>query len=222
MKIKWLGHSCFLLTAASGTTLLTDPYDTAAYRTTLLYRSLDEPPGMSPDVVTISHGHADHGNVEALSGTPEIVSTPRSRRAAGFNIRGVEAFHDAERGALRGDNIIFLIEADGMTVCHLGDLGHELTPEQVGAIGSPDVLLIPVGGNFTIGAAEATRVWQQLSPAITIPMHYRNDKCLFKIDGYEKFTAGKPGVETPATSEIELVKENPPSSPKIIVLEPAN
>lgn len=222
MKIQWLGHSCFLITAASGATLLTDPYDAAHYPDTLLYRPLDEPPVLSPDVVTISHGHADHGNVEALSGTPEIVRTPRPHQAAGFNIRGVEAFHDAEHGALRGDIIMFLIEADGMTVCHLGDLGHELTSEQAGAIGSPDVLLIPVGGNFTIDAAAATRVWQQLTPAITIPMHYRNDKCLFKIDGYEKFTAGKPAVETPAASEIELVKENLPSSPKIIVLEPAN
>src|SRR5665648_772517 len=149
MKIKWLGHSCFLLTAASGTTLLTDPYDTAAYRDTLLYRSLDEPPGISPDVVTISHGHADHGNVEALSGTPEIVRTPRPRQAAGFSIRGIECFHDVEHGALRGENIIFLVEADGLTVCHLGDLGHELEPAQIEDIGAVDLLLIPVGGTFT-------------------------------------------------------------------------
>jgi len=222
MKVKWLGHSCFLLTTASGATLLTDPYDPAAYPETLLLRPLDGPPGISPDVVTVSHGHADHGNVEALSGTPEIVRTPRARQAAGFSIRGIESYHDVEHGALRGDNIIFLVEADGLVVCHLGDLGHELEPAQVEAIGAVDLLLIPVGGTFTIDAAAATRVWQQLSPRVTIPMHYRNDRCLFRIDGVDRFVQGKPAVETPGASEIELSKENLPASPKIFVLEPEN
>lgn len=222
MKVRWLGHSCFLLTAASGSTLLTDPYDSAAYPGTLLYRPLDDPPGIAPDVVTVSHGHKDHGNLEALSGMPEIVRTPRARQASGFSIRGVESFHDIEHGALRGENVMFVIEADGFAVCHLGDLGHELEADQVEAIGEIDLLMIPVGGNFTIDAATATTVWRQLSPRITIPMHYRNDKCLFSIDGVDRFTQGKRGVENPGVSEIELSKENPPFSPKIFVLEPEN
>ncbi|MBI5871360.1 MAG: MBL fold metallo-hydrolase [Actinobacteria bacterium] len=222
MKVKWLGHSCFLLTAASGSTLLTDPYDTTAYPGTLLYKPLDDPPGISPDVVTVSHGHADHGNVEAVSGMPEIVKTPRARQASGFNIRGVESFHDIEHGALRGDNVMFVIEADGLVVCHLGDLGHELEPAQVEAIGEVDLLLIPVGGTFTIDAAAATLVLRQLSPRLAIPMHYRNDKCLFRIDGVDRFIQGKPGLETPGVSEIGLSKENLPASPKIFVLEPEN
>jgi len=222
MKIKWLGHSCFLLTAGSGAKLLTDPYDSAAYPGTLLLQPLEDLPGIAPDVVIVSHDHADHGNVEALSGTPEIVRTPRPRQAAGFSIRGIECFHDVEHGALRGENIIFLVEADGLTVCHLGDLGHELEPAQIEAIGAVDLLLIPVGGTFTIDAAIATRVWRQLSPPVTIPMHYRNDRCLFRIDGVDRFTEGKPVVETPDASEIELSKENLPVSPKIVVLEPEN
>ncbi|MDO8736581.1 MAG: MBL fold metallo-hydrolase [Thermoleophilia bacterium] len=222
MKIKWLGHSCFLLTSASGATLLTDPYDTSAYPGALLHRPLDDPPGIAPDVVTVSHGHADHGNVEALSGTPEIVKTPRERLAAGFSIRGVESFHDTEHGALRGENLIFLIRCEGMTVCHLGDLGHELEPAQLEAVGEVDVLLIPVGGVYTVDAAAATRVWRQLSPRVAIPMHYRNEKCLFKIDGVDKFTSGKQGVEYPGNSEIDLSKDNLPGIPKIFVLEPEN
>ncbi len=222
MKIKWLGHSCFLITADSGATLVTDPYDTRAYPGRLLYRPLDDPPGLAADVVTVSHHHSDHGNAEALSGMPEIVMTPAAREAAGFSIRGVEVFHDVERGARRGDVISFVIGVDGLSVCHLGDLGHVLEAEQVEAIGDIDVLLIPVGGNFTIDAAAATRVWQQLSPPVTIPMHFRNDKCLFKIEGVEGFIAGKPGVERPGVSEIILKKENLPVSPKIIVLEHAN
>jgi L-ascorbate metabolism protein UlaG (beta-lactamase superfamily) len=222
MKIKWLGHSCFLLTADTGATLLTDPYDTMAYPGTLLYRPLDDPPGITPDVVTISHGHADHANAEALPGTPEIVRTPPPHQAAGFSIHGVETFHDAEKGARRGANIVFIVETGGVRVCHLGDLGHELTAAQSEAIDAIDVLLIPVGGFFTIDAATATRVWQQLAPTVTVPMHYRNDKCRFNIDGVDKFTAGKPEVEIPGVSEIELTKENLPVGPKIVVLEHAN
>ncbi len=222
MRIRWLGHSCFLLTAASGATLLTDPYNAAAYPGTLLYQPLEETPGLMPDVVTVSHGHKDHGNVDGLAGTPEIVRTVRPRQAAGFNIRGIESFHDAEMGAIRGDNIIFIIEADSVTVCHMGDLGHVLEAEQVGSIGAVDVMMIPVGGNYTITAADATRVWQQLSPPVTMPMHYRNDKCLLKLDGVEGFTAGKPTVEKPGVSEIELKKENLTAGPKIVVLEHSN
>jgi len=222
MKIKWLGHSCFLLSAENGATLLTDPYDTKAYPGTLLYRPLDETPGLMPDVVTISHAHADHGNAGGLAGHPEIIRAPQPHQVAGFSTRGVECFHDSELGARRGEIIVFIIEAGDIRVCHLGDLGHELTAEQVEAIGEVDVLLIPVGGIFTIDAPTATRVWQQLMPPVTIPMHYRNDKCLFKIDGVDRFLAGKPQVETPGASEIELKKDILPAGPKIFLLEHAN
>lgn len=218
MKIRWLGHSCFLITADSGETLITDPYDTQAYPSTLLHAPLDE----STDVITSSHNHADHANIEAIGGTPVIVKTPAAREAAGFSIRGVEAFHDTQSGAMRGDIIIFIIRTGNITVCHLGDLGHELTSDQAYEIGAVDVLLIPVGGNFTIDAAAATRIWQQLAPPLTFPMHYRNDKCLFKIDGVDRFIAGKPDVETPGISEMTIEKENLPSSPKIVVLDHAN
>lgn len=218
MKIKWLGHSCFLVTADTGATLLTDPYDTDAYPGTLLHAPLDE----SPDVVTSSHGHADHANIEAIGGTPEIVRTPAPREAAGFSIRGVKAFHDNQSGAIRGDNVIFIIKTGDLSVCHLGDLGHELSSEQAREIGEVDVLFIPIGGTFTIDAAAATRIWQQLAPPLTFPMHYRNDRCLFNIDSVDRFIAGKPDVETPGTSEMTIEKENLPNSPKIVVLEYAN
>lgn len=219
MKVKWLGHSSFLITSsASGGTLLTDPYDIAAYPDSLLYDAITE----SADVVTVSHGHADHANIEAVGGTPEVVTAAAPRDTAGFNIRGVETFHDAEMGTQRGDNIIFIIAADGVVLCHLGDLGHELSPGQVEAIGPVDILLVPVGGNYTIDAPAATIVWRQLNPAVAVPMHYRNDKCRLAIEGVEPFIAGKEGVETPGTSEIELTQENLPASPKIIVLDPAN
>lgn len=218
MKIRWLGHSCFLMTTEAGNTLITDPYNAVPYAGTLLYDPVDQ----SADVVTMSHNHSDHGNVAAVGGTPVVVTAPGRREAAGFLISGVATFHDTQAGAQRGDNIVFCMTAEGVTVCHLGDLGHELSPRQVEEIGPVDVLLIPVGGTFTIDAAGATRVWQQLSPRVAIPMHFRNDKCAFNIDGVEGFLSGKPDVERPDLNEITLIKENLPAGQKIVVLEPAN
>ncbi|MHB8858693.1 MAG: MBL fold metallo-hydrolase [Thermoleophilia bacterium] len=223
MKIKWLGHSCFLITAGSGASLLTDPYDSSNYPGRLMYKPLEETPGLSPDVVTVSHGHADHGNVEAVKGAQFILrEATELTEAAGFSIRGLQMFHDSEGGSRRGNDIVFIIQADGISICHMGDLGHELSEEQAAAIGAVDVLLIPVGGFFTIDAAAATRIWKRLAPAVTLPMHYRNDKCLFEIEGVDKFTEGKAGVEHPGTSEIELEKDNLPAGPKIIVPEHSN
>lgn len=218
MKVKWIGHSCFLLTAASGSTLLTDPFDAEHYKDSLGYAPIEE----TTDIVTVSHGHKDHSHIESVGGTPLVISSTTAHNFAGFNVHGVASFHDTQMGAQRGDNVIFTVRADGVSICHLGDLGDTLSAEQVEAIGDVDVLLIPVGGNFTIDAAAATRVWQQLSPPVTIPMHYCNDKCRFAIDKVDRFLAGKPSVEQAETSEIIVAKESLPSIPKIIVLEPAN
>lgn len=218
MIIKWLGHSCFLLRADSGSTIVTDPYDPDYYGDRLEYAYVDE----TADLVTVSHDHPDHGNIEAVRGDPIVLRSAGRREAAGFQVKGVASFHDTQAGAQRGDNVIFNITVDGIAVCHLGDLGESLSMEQVSDIGEVDVLLVPVGGTFTIDAAAATRVWQQISAPVTIPMHYRNEKCHFDIDGVDRFLAGKPAVERPGTSEIALAKDNLPASPKIIVLDPAN
>lgn len=218
MKIKWLGHSCFLITANSGATLLTDPYDPDAYPGKLLYAPLDE----SPDVVTLSHGHPDHYNVGALGGEPHVAVGLSEQEAGPFHIMGISSFHDHEGGQLRGGNIIYSITVDGITICHMGDIGHVLPPEKVEQVGQVDVLLIPVGGTYTVDAGAATEIWHQLNPAITIPMHFRNDKCLFPIDGVDLFLEGKLDVEQPGTSELELSKEMLPAGPKIVVLKPAN
>jgi L-ascorbate metabolism protein UlaG (beta-lactamase superfamily) len=218
MIIRWLGHSCFRITSAEGKTLITDPYDIDAYPDSLLYAPLDE----APDVVTLSHRHADHANTAILKGGPEIVEARATQFAAGFSIRGISTYHDDQDGDARGDNTIFRIIVDQVSICHLGDLGHELTQARVDQIGEVDVLLIPVAGYFTIGSDQATRVMEQLQPAITIPMHFRNDKCLFEIDTVDRFLAGKADVEQPGVCDITITKENLPASPKIVVLEPYN
>ncbi len=219
MTIRWIGHSCFLITAGSGAALLTDPYDCRAYPETLLYRQVD----LSPDICTVSHAHADHAAVSHLGGQPRIIDTVGKYDVDGFAIRGVATFHDSSEGSRRGRNTVFVIRADGIAVCHLGDLGHELSERQLAEIGKVDVLLIPVGGFFTIDAAAATGVWRQLGPPpVAIPMHFRNEKCLFRIQGVNEFLAGKDDVDRPGESEIELKQENLPGASKIIVLEPAN
>ena len=218
MKIQWIGHSCFLITDDSGGTLLTDPYDTQAYGGSLLYRQVD----LSPDVVTVSHAHADHAGVGRLGGSPRVLDTTGENDINGFKVRGVATFHDNAQGAQRGANTVFVIRADGLTAAHLGDLGHELSDRQLEDIGPLDVALMPVGGFFTIDAAGATRVWQQLGPpAVTIPMHFRNDKCHFSIEGVAPFLEGKIHVETPGASEFMATEENLSGGPKIVVLDPA-
>jgi L-ascorbate metabolism protein UlaG (beta-lactamase superfamily) len=218
MKLKWIGHSCFLLTADSGATLLTDPYDASSYSGAIRYQPID----LAPDVVTMSHGHADHAGIEQLGGDPVVLKAPGLREIEGFTIKGISTFHDTEYGATRGDNTVFRISADGITICHLGDLGHVLEASQVAEIGDVDVLLVPVGGTFTIDAGGATRVWQQLGPPVTIPMHFLNEKNSLRLETVDRFLAGKPDVERPGVSELTLEKEKLPASPKIVLLEPAN
>jgi L-ascorbate metabolism protein UlaG (beta-lactamase superfamily) len=217
MRIEWLGHSCFLLSTTAGSKLVTDPYDAGHYGDRLEYK----PVGTAANVVTRSHSHMDHGDVAAVAGSPVVIDTAISREAAGFTVFGVSTFHDRQQGAQRGNNIAFVIRADGVTVCHLGDIGHELSAGQIEELGKIDVLLMPVGGTFTVDADAATNIWHRLAPAITIPMHFRNDKCHFEIDGVEPFLEGKPDVETPGTSHIDVTQEKLSGGPKIIVLSPS-
>lgn len=198
--------------------MLTDPYDTEAYPGSLLYEPLDE----TPDIVTLSHRHADHANTAILKGDPMVIESHETQLVDGFSIRGISTYHDDQDGDARGDNTIFRIIVDGIAICHLGDLGHDLIQTRAEQIGEVDVLLLPVGGFFTINAGQATRVMEQLEPAITIPMHFRNDKCRFEIDGVDRFLAGKDNVEQARTSGIEISKDNLPAEPKIVVLEPYN
>jgi L-ascorbate metabolism protein UlaG (beta-lactamase superfamily) len=164
MQLRWFGQSCFLLTSLAGTRVLMDPFGRG-----LGYRV----PQLQADVVTTSHYHFDHNNIAAARGNFYHLDSHGSYTAKDIGITGTLTCHDAFQGARRGSNVIFTFSVDGLRVCHCGDLGHVLSPEQVLAIGKVDVLLVPVGGNFTIDAAGALKVRDQLGPAITIPMHYR-------------------------------------------------
>ena len=164
MLLKWFGQSCFLMTSQAGTRVLMDPFGKG-----LGYRV----PQLQADIVTTSHNHFDHNNIAAVKGNFSHIDTRGTYTHKDIGINGTLTCHDKVQGANRGSNIVFTFSVDGLRVCHCGDLGHVLTPEQMSAIGRVDVLLVPVGGNFTINAAEAMEVRKQLNPAITIPMHFR-------------------------------------------------
>lgn len=164
MRLIWFGQSCFLLTSQAGTRVLIDPFGKG-----LGYRM----PELQADIVSTSHDHFDHNNLAAVKGNFYHIDTRGAYAHKDIGISGVLTCHDKVQGARRGSNVVFTFDVDGLRVCHCGDLGHVLRPEQVEAIGKVDVLMLPVGGTFVINAAEALQVRSQLQPAITIPMHYR-------------------------------------------------
>ena len=214
MKIKWLGHSSFMITSDSGTKVITDPYTPGGFG--LNYGEIRE----SADVVTVSHEHGDHNNVAAVGGNPEVVKGTTEIKGIKFN--GTPTHHDDAGGDQRGNNIIFCFEVDGVAVCHLGDLGHPLGDKEITEVGKVDILLIPVGGNFTIDAKIATEVCNKLSPKVIIPMHYQNERCpSFPVSGVEEFLQGKAGVSRPDASEAEFKQGELPATTQIVVLQPA-
>jgi L-ascorbate metabolism protein UlaG (beta-lactamase superfamily) len=217
MHIEWLGHASFLITTRAGKKILTDPYTAGSYGGAVGYGKIDIP----VDVVTVSHAHDDHCGVTDLKGSPEVINESEGRTTTGLCFEGIRTYHDGQHGTERGENIIFVIEAEGMRICHLGDLGHPLDDTTVSRIGKVDVLLIPVGGVYTIDADQATHVVAALNPRVVIPMHYKTEVLGFPIDGVERFLKGKEGIKRVGRSGIEIEKDALPKEREIIVLEHA-
>ncbi len=172
MKLTYLGHSTFLVEAA-GTTILIDPFDA----------KVGYPmPKVSPTVVLISHEHVDHNHLAMAQGQPKVIRGLEAgewrtvrERIDGVAISAVPTYHDSTKGQERGLNTVFIVEAEGLRVVHLGDLGHGLDEASAGAVGHPDVLMIPVGGYYTIDATQAHVVVARLRPGIVVPMHYKTE-----------------------------------------------
>ena len=216
MKIKWLGHSSFMITSDAGIRIITDPYEPAFVAAGgPSYGEIKE----TADIVTVSHEHTDHNNVAAVRGNPEVVRG--TTEIKGIEFKGIPTYHDDAGGKKRGNNTILCFEVDGVRVCHLGDLGHRLSDRQVAELGNIDILLIPVGGFFTIDAKVATEVCNQLKPRVILPMHYKTDKCDFPIAGVDEFLRGKEGVSKLNASEVEFKPGELPASTRIIVLKSA-
>ncbi len=211
MKIKWLGHSCFLITSVEGVRIVLDPYKSESH---LNYVEVRE----KADLVTTSHEHYDHNYTALIPGKPEVVKGRGVRNIKGIAIRGIDAWHDAAGGKERGSNTIFCLLIEGMQVCHMGDLGHLPTAEQLIEIGTVDILLLPVGGVFTIDVKAATELMDKLKPKVAIPMHYKTDRCTWLQYSADDFARGKNSVKRLDTSEIEINKAKLPETPEIIIL----
>jgi L-ascorbate metabolism protein UlaG (beta-lactamase superfamily) len=211
MKIKWLGHSSFLLTSDKGTRIITDPYTPGQG---LSYA----PIGEAADAVTISHEHSDHNNEQAIKGNPKIIRGEGEAKVGGVAIKGVGSFHDGEKGSQRGKNTVFCFDIDGMNLCHLGDLGQMLNEKQIGEIGRVDILLIPIGGYFTIDAQQATAVVAALKPRLIFPMHFKTAKSNFPIAGVEPFLKDKARVQKSTQSETTVSQYDLPAEAEIRLL----
>ncbi|MDE6356678.1 MAG: MBL fold metallo-hydrolase [Clostridia bacterium] len=178
MKIEYLGHSCFKLTESTGTSIVCDPYsEEIGYKM----------PVTSANAITISHEHYDHNAVKNVGGNPEIIKEQSSFSLPGVEVDAVKSFHDGRRGKMRGENTIFKFRMDGIDVCHLGDLGEECSSALIEAILPVNVLLIPVGGNYTIDAEMAKEYVDRIMPDVVIPMHYRVKDCKLDIDKVDEF-----------------------------------
>ena len=220
MELKFNGHAAFLLTAADGTRLLTDPYnDEVGYRVPL----------DAADYVTVSHDHFDHASVENVPGDPVVIKGPGEHAAGGIGIVGVETDHDDAGGAERGKNTVFVFtlndEGQQVRILHAGDLGIQPTRAQLAAFGEVDVMLVPVGGHYTIDAADAKAFVASLRPRLVVPMHYKTEAIGFPIAPVDDFLAQMAGCEVrrPGVSVAiggRALKDLPSSAtPPIVVLD---
>lgn len=203
MKIQWLGHSSFRLIGSK--TIITDPFGDIGITF----------PNVRADIVTVSHGHHDHNAVELVKGEPAIVDDAGPHIVADVSVMGYNTAHDDAKGAKRGNNIVFVIKMDGTKVVHLGDLGAMPDHSVLKAINSPDVLLIPVGGNYTIDAQMASEIIKAVQPKTTIPMHYKTQGLDVAVAGIEPFLDLMQDVQHVQGSELLLT----PSMSRVIVFE---
>lgn len=211
MKIEYLGHSCFKLTESTGTSVVCDPFgEEVGY----------DLPEITADAVTVSHHHFDHDNIKAVRGAATVIDAEGSYELPGVDIDGLKSFHDDAGGANRGGNVIFKFRMDGIDVCHLGDLGEECTSDLIDRILPVNVLMIPVGGNYTIDAEMAKEYVDRIMPDIVIPMHYREKGCKIDIDKVDDFIDlfEEDTVEEVESSELELMRSDLSGDTKVIVL----
>jgi L-ascorbate metabolism protein UlaG (beta-lactamase superfamily) len=209
VEISWLGHSCFRI-KGSHATIVTDPYSPGTGYT------LGQP---TASIVTVSHDHPGHNYIAGIGGQPRIISRPGEYEISDVLIISIATFHDAEGGKSRGRNTIALMEIDGLSVCHLGDLGHALTSAQVEEIGSVDVLLLPVGGVSTINAAAAAAAVRQLDPKIVIPMHYQTPALCRELEPVEKFLKEIGAKPVSSQPKLSLTRLNIPAAMQVSLLD---
>lgn len=211
MDINWFGQACFRIKGKNATVVI-DPYDPDML-------GLKLPKDLTADAVLQSHEHKDHSHLEAVTGDPIQITGPGEYEVKGISIVGVPTFHDKVQGAERGMNTVYNIAIDGINIVHLGDLGHTLSEEQSQLIDVADILLIPVGGVYTIDAKEAAQVVSQLEPKVIVPMHYALPGLKVELAPVEDFLkelgkeVGEPVVK------YSITKDKLPEEPQVVVFQ---
>jgi len=211
MIITWLGQSCFKIQDklnSDGITLTTDPFDKKIGL---------KPPAFESDIITVSHDHYDHNNTKALRGDSFVIDKAGEYDIKGVAVRGVVSYHDKEKGKDRGNNIIYKINMDNITLAHLGDLGHELSEKQLEVLVGIDILFVPVGGKYTLNAKEAVAVVGQIEPRIVVPMHYQIPGLKVEIDGVDKFIK-ELGIEATNETKLKISKKDLPQEDMELVV----
>lgn len=211
MIITWQGHSCFKIQdkiGPDGATVVTDPFNKEVGL---------KVPNFEADIVTISHQHFDHNNAAALRGQPFIIDSAGEYDVKGVLIEGIDSYHDDKNGAERGGNIIYRIEIDDISVVHLGDLGQILDNAQLEKLAGTDVLLIPVGGKYTLDAKKAVEVIAQIEPRIVIPMHYKIKDLKVDIEGVDKFIK-EIGLTPTYEEKLKISKKDLPTEDMELVI----
>jgi len=206
MNIQYYGHSCFKITTKSegkntdGVVAFIDPFDKKI--------GLKPPQGRA-DVVFVSHRqHSDHNNVEALKDNPVVIDAPGEYSVKGINVTGIDSFHDDKEGAERGRNTIFVLDTEDVRICHLGDLGVDLTVKQMEKIGNVDILMIPVGGKYTIDSNQAVKIAKKLSPSMIIPMHYKMNGMNLDVSDEKDFCSEIGNCPKEKVNKITLKKKD--------------
>jgi L-ascorbate metabolism protein UlaG (beta-lactamase superfamily) len=211
MEITWLGHSCFRLRGKDAT-LVMDPCDKSTGY------NISRP---TADIVTVSHDHPGHNNVSGVAGAPRVIRGPGEFEVSGVLIQGIPTFHDAAKGSERGKNTAYVFEVDDVLICHLGDLGHVPSPEQVEELSGVDILFLPVGGNTTIDATVAAQTVSLLEPKLVIPMHYKTPALKGDLEPLERFLKeiGAPGAVSESQPKLSVTKSTLPHETKVQVMD---
>jgi len=208
VDITWLGHSCFRI-KGNQAVIITDPFPPD------LGYSLGK---QTADIVTVSHQHPSHSYFKGIGGEPRIINGPGEYEISNVLIIGIATYHDAVNGQSRGKNTIYLMEIDGVAVCHLGDIGHVLSDEHVEEMGNVDVLLLPVGGGSTINATMAAEVIRKLEPKAVLPMHYKTQAIDRELDPVDDFLREMGMGQVEPRPKLSVSKSNLPISTQVFVL----
>lgn len=214
MVITWLGQACFKIQSGD-LTLVIDPFSKDIGLT---------PPRFRADVVLVTHDHYDHANAESLTGEPFLIKGPGEYEVKNIYVRGIATFHDQVQGKERGMNTVYIIEVEGMRLAHLGDFGEKaMRDETLDALGDVDVLLIPVGGKYTIDAEEAAKVVKQIEPRFCLPMHYKIPGLKIALAGVEEFLKETGAAKAVLQDKLTLKKKDMADGGKteVVVLKPA-